>query len=283
MSKNVIVPILAFLAGAGASFLVTKSLLEKKYAAIAEDEIASVKEAFERAKQRNQEAVKVKKNEKTKTAKAEVKGQPKTDEKINPDKILTRTSLDDDPYEQAKRDYHKISHAGRTKPEVTEKKDEEAAEDPDPDDEESEEDEDDCVRDDAGMSEEDMRNLTRVDRASPYIITDEEYADEFPHHDKVSLYYYRVDDVLTEENEEIIDDIDRIIGYQALSVLDTQTNVWVRNEPLGIDYEIMALNTSFAEQVHGENLEKAKNSNRVMTPRERYEERQKRRKTNNDE
>ena len=68
-----------------------------------------------------------------------------------------------------------------------------------------------------------------------------------------------------DENEEIIDDIESVVGYDALAMLDMQTTVWVRNEPLGIDYEIIALNKSYQETVDGIKREA------MMTPRERYE------------
>lgn len=184
---------------------------------------------------------------------------------------LTRSSLDTDPYEQAKRDYHRIS----TEKNASVAKDE--PDEPDTEDEDRAEE-----TDDAGKTEQDMLDLTRIDRTQPYIINDREYSEEFDHHNKVSLYYYRVDDVLCEENEEIIDDVDAAIGNEALSILDTQTTVWVRNEPLAIDYEIIALNSSFAESAHGIHIKPLK-PGAAMTPRERYIEKQNKRRENSGE
>lgn len=272
MKNNIVLCLASFLVGAGASFLITHKVLEKKYADIAEAEIASMREAMRRAEQRTSiiPEKKIKKKIKDES--------PKNDQEkkiADPNGILTRSSIDNDPYEKAKRDYHKIKPAR-----VQEQpKQENTASEPNPNDE----DEDDCAEetDDAGKTEQDMLDLTKIDRTLPYIIDYREFAEEFDHHDKVSLYYYRPDDVLCEENEEIVEDIEATIGYDALKALDTQTTIWVRNEPLAIDYEIIALNSSFQESVLGIRLKQQEQirNNKVMTPRERYEARQKRRET----
>jgi len=224
-------------------------MLEKKYALLAEAEITSVKEAFERARIR----IPITKEEVVATK----EGQNMVN--INPKGVMARTSLDSNTYEQAKIKYNEMI------------KENEETDNELPDTEEDETDEEEELRDAAGMTEQDMLDLTKVDRTQPYIINDREYSEEFPHHDKISLYYYRVDDVLCEENEEIIDDVDATIGPDTLSLLDTQTTVWVRNEPLAIDYEIIALNKSYAELAHGIHLKE------LHTPRERYNELQRRR------
>jgi len=46
-----IIPLATFLLGSGAGFMVAKSLLEQKYATIAEAEIASVKETFDKRRE----------------------------------------------------------------------------------------------------------------------------------------------------------------------------------------------------------------------------------------
>jgi len=266
MSKNFIIPVLTFVLGAGAGFLVAKKVLDKKYAVLVEEEIASVREAFERInarKQAQEEREDLEKPEST----SENTYTPPIEPKTDPNGVLTRSSLDNDPYENAKRDYHKISE--KKSPAVAKSKSKKLTAKIEKE-----------VRDDAGKTEQDMLNETRVDRASPYVIDDIQYSEEYDHHDKVSLYYYRVDGVLTEENEELVDDIENLIGHEALKALDMQTNVWVRNEPLGIDYEIIALNSSYAEAVHG--IPSNPVPGRVMTPRERYAERQKRRGTDDE-
>jgi hypothetical protein len=107
-------------------------------------------------------------------------------------------------------------------------------------------------------------DISRIDRTMPYVINDVEFSEEFDHHDKVSLYYYSVDDILCDENEEIFENAERFIGEEALSLLGDGAIIWVRNEPLTIDYEILTINKSYAEAVHG--IEIGDN----LTPRERY-------------
>lgn len=94
---------------------------------------------------------------------------------------------------------------------------------------------------------------TEEDSNNPYVISDEEFADEMPHFDKVTLYYYMTDDILTDDNEEPIVDIDDVIGYDALVTLgNEQSNtIWVRNNRISTDYEVVRLNQSYQESVLG--------------------------------
>ena len=122
-----------------------------------------------------------------------------------------------------------------------------------------------------------MRDLTHIDRTQPYVISGEEYTDEFEHHDKISLYYYVLDDTLANEREEVMDDIDGTVGWDVFKVLEMQNCAWVRNEPLGIDYEICAVRNSYAQAVHG--IRQDEN----LSPRERYLRQQKRREKDEDD
>lgn len=250
MKKNILIYLATFLAGAGAGFLTAKLVLEKKYAQLAEEEISSAREyyATERPARHQIEAIET-----------EVQQEPDRGA-ANPSGAMARKSIEN-PYEAAKRNYNLIKPVAKVE--------DEPEGEPDEDEEDPEED-DDELRDDAGMSEQDHLDITKVDRTQPYLISCDEYTDEFSHHDKVSLYYYRDDDVLCEEdNEEPIDDIEATVSYDALSTLDMQTTVWVRNEPLGIDYEIMGVRGSYSESVLG------MRPRDIMTPRERYEQRKK--------
>jgi hypothetical protein len=93
--------------------------------------------------------------------------------------------------------------------------------------------------------------ITDVDRSKPYRISDDEFNEEFDHHDKGSLYFYKKDGVLCEEAEAIVDDIVSTIGEEAALALEKEITVWVRNENLAMDYEIIGINKSYAEAVHG--------------------------------
>jgi len=243
MNKSVLINIAMLVLGAGAGFLIAKKVYEGYYAAIAQEEIDSVKETFQ-----NYKPIKVPNNNMTDNGMTDEeyeerkKEEQKARTNTNP---LTRSSLDSNLNERAKKNYNLVGIK-------------------------SEPEEDEEVTDAAGKTEEEM-DLSKIDRTQPYIIDDREFSEEFDHHDKVSLYYYRVDDVLCDEHEETIEDIEEKIGYEALSLLDMQTTVWVRNEPLCLDYEIVSISKSYAESVHGIRTE----SN--LSPREQYLKQQKRR------
>ena len=257
--KAVLLKVAIFALGVGSGFLIGKKVYEAYYAQLAQEEIDSVKEAFEN--RRELKIVKPDENgmsdEEYERAYAEKREEcsASVQERTNNNGSLVRLSLDGNVNEQAKKNYNLVSM----------KKDEEYDEEID-----------EPVTDAAGKTEEEM-DLTQVDRTMPYIIDDQEFTNEFDHHDKISLYYYKVDDVLCDEHEEVINDIEEKVGYDALAALDMQTTVWVRNEPLCIDYEIISINKAYAELVHGIGVEPN------LSPREAYLRKQKKRREQGDE
>lgn len=73
----------------------------------------------------------------------------------------------------------------------------------------------------------------------PYTITPNEFG-EFDDYEKISLTYFGEDGILTDENDEIIDDPDGVIGMESLihfGVFEDDT-VFVRNDALKCDYEV---------------------------------------------
>jgi len=264
--KSTLIKLAIFALGAASGFLVAKKVYEGYYAAIAQEEIDSVREAFQDYKKIPglDHSKGVEENGMSDEEYAERnKVSEEQPERTNRNS-LTRSSLDGNMAEQAKKNYNL---AGINK----------QHEEPDLDEEEEGE----PVTDAAGKTQQEM-DLTQIDRTLPYIIDDQEFTNEFDHHDKVSLYYYREDDVLCDEHEEVINNIEETVGYDAISTLDMQTTVWVRNEPLCIDYEIISINKSYAELVHGIGTEPN------LSPREAYQRKQKKqqqqhRKENGDE
>lgn len=89
----------------------------------------------------------------------------------------------------------------------------------------------------------------------PYLITVEEYSEENDHFEKITIYYYDGDDTLADEQEEIISNATELIGEEALLSFGEGTNapdtVLVRNERLGIDYEVLRLRKNYKETVLG--------------------------------
>lgn len=93
----------------------------------------------------------------------------------------------------------------------------------------------------------------------PYLISIDEYMqdhtsgdDEF---DKLTITYYEGDDVLADEQDTSINDIEGTIGEQHLEMFGVQSGnpsiVYVRNERISTDFEIVKQENSYAETVFG--------------------------------
>ena len=84
---------------------------------------------------------------------------------------------------------------------------------------------------------------------SPYVISQESFISDEPYFDKTTLNYYD-DDILEEEiTESIIEDIDAVVGRESLTKFGEYEDdvVFVRNERLRTDYEIIHQHRKFAE------------------------------------
>lgn len=89
----------------------------------------------------------------------------------------------------------------------------------------------------------------------PYVIDVNTFNDISFTREKISLSYYQDDDVLLDDNEELIPNVFDIVGHEALTSFGKYSPdpdiVYVRNERLGIDYEIARLYKSYQETVLG--------------------------------
>lgn len=76
-----------------------------------------------------------------------------------------------------------------------------------------------------------------VDR--PYVISPDEFG-EFEDYERVSLTYY-ADLKLADENDELVDDVDEIVGEESLTQFGVyeDDSVFVRNDAKRCDYEIL--------------------------------------------
>lgn len=100
------------------------------------------------------------------------------------------------------------------------------------------------------------REFPREDNpGKPHIISLEEFSEEMEHYDKATIYFYEDDEVLADENEEMIQDVSGTVGDEALTSFGILSNddeiVYVRNDKLGIDYEVIRLSKSYSESVLG--------------------------------
>lgn len=96
--------------------------------------------------------------------------------------------------------------------------------------------------------------LTAAYPSPPYLINEELY--QCGDNEKVIVYYYTDDEILSTDDDMVIEDIENTIGYDAVSYFeDDKTDgeydecqvVHVRNNRLGIDYEVIRRDKNYAE------------------------------------
>lgn len=94
--------------------------------------------------------------------------------------------------------------------------------------------------------------ISEVRTRDIYVITTEEFSEGRTDHDKLTITFYEDDGVLADENEEIIEDPYSLIG-DALERFGEGSEdaeiVYVRNERIAVDYEVVRLSKSYAETV----------------------------------
>lgn len=85
----------------------------------------------------------------------------------------------------------------------------------------------------------------------PYLITEEEFLNDKNEYEKLSLTYYTFDDTLADECDEMIDIEDTISTdiYNQLS--DANEDLYVRNNTIETDFEIMRVEGSFHDRYGG--------------------------------
>lgn len=75
----------------------------------------------------------------------------------------------------------------------------------------------------------------------PYVISPDEFGEmEDEDYDKVSVTYY-ADGVLADEYDEVVENVDEIVGEESLTHFGEyeDDSVFVRNDKLKCDYEIL--------------------------------------------
>lgn len=119
------------------------------------------------------------------------------------------------------------------------------------------------TEDEEVYSEEDIQEPTeQVIRHSniPYVITIDEYMQDREEFDKNVVTYFEGDDVLCDDREAVIPDVENIIGNDALTNFGVDSNdsniVYIRNEKLTSDFEVVRDPRSYSEVVLGIKEEK---------------------------
>lgn len=92
---------------------------------------------------------------------------------------------------------------------------------------------------------------------APYMIEESSFSEDNTCYDKLTVFYYRKDTTLADEGEEMFDDVRGTIGDEAMDVFEDEhcadvETVYVRNEKLGIDYEVIVLDKSYSEDILGD-------------------------------
>lgn len=88
-------------------------------------------------------------------------------------------------------------------------------------------------------------------KSKPYVISPEEFG-EFGEYEQISLTYY-ADRVLADDNDEIIKDVDNVVGAESLTHFGEyeDDSVFVRNDKLKCDYEILMNSRTYSEILKG--------------------------------
>jgi hypothetical protein len=89
----------------------------------------------------------------------------------------------------------------------------------------------------------------------PYIVHEDEYNENEDEHNQVTVTYFDGDDVLVDERERPIPDVDETIGLEATKLFGHGSRdpniVYVRNDRLELDFEVVRSTGKYAEIVLG--------------------------------
>ncbi|MDO4378317.1 MAG: hypothetical protein Q4C64_04085 [Erysipelotrichia bacterium] len=92
-----------------------------------------------------------------------------------------------------------------------------------------------------------------IKKSKPKLIKVEDFGEIFTY-DTETLYLYRDDSILADENDDIIENEDELIGdcLDKFNFRDSnETSIYVRNDRLRTDYEILKVNGSYRDDVIG--------------------------------
>ena len=88
--------------------------------------------------------------------------------------------------------------------------------------------------------------------SAPYVIGEADFVGSNNHYDKVGLFYYSGTNTVVDENDEIVEDWERLIGpdigarFKLVDAHDEPFSyIYIRNDQLGADYEVALRNEDF--------------------------------------
>ena len=84
----------------------------------------------------------------------------------------------------------------------------------------------------------------------PYVISPDEFGD-IDDYETITLHYYEGDGYLTDDNDELVDDADEVIGWDSLNHFGEYEDdaVHVRNDRYKADYEILKCIGNYKDEV----------------------------------
>lgn len=113
----------------------------------------------------------------------------------------------------------------------------------------------------------------------PYVISLEEFMQNEPEHNQITVTYYEGDDTLADERDDIIEDINDVVGRANLSLFGLASSdpniVHIRHELRKIDFEVVKSTGEYRREVAGftdEDALKHSEDSRMRRRRPRWDE-----------
>lgn len=210
---------LLFAAGAAAGYVTSVRILEEKYIAIAEQEVAKSADYYKRLYKTEEFA--------TPEAAAESLGIP-------------IPLVPEHPTLEGDKLMDQMTSPESVRPEVTRINTFETNNNEEPD--------------NTGVPTEEERATYELE-GTPYVIIEEEYAQNSEEFEQVTMTYYEEDDVLVDPTSEVVPDVDEVVGEDNLQKFGIGSGnnrmVYVRNPRLEMEFQIIKSQRSFAADVHG--------------------------------
>lgn len=89
----------------------------------------------------------------------------------------------------------------------------------------------------------------------PFIVTQEQFFENELEHEQITITYFEGDDVLSDEQDKPVENVDKIVGNDNLDKFGYGSNdpnvVYVRNDDLHLDFEIIHSDGKYTEEVLG--------------------------------
>ena len=228
--KNSILGLVSFGLGVATGYLVCKKPLDAKY----QEEIEIVKEAL---------GVYAEKQADIRAEEEEIEAEKEAA------KVIINEELYNSSHKNPRFNYSKpdLNELAKTRLEFVKDEDEDEGdeEDAEIEDEEYEQELLDAADDFARRQEENMLNNL------PYVIDYDDFVDGPDEYEKESLYFYTDDGYLCDEDDQVIEEDEELVGHHFEDLLDTQTMAWVRNDFVEKLYEIHRVDRSYQKDIRG--------------------------------